>query len=328
MDTHPKVSVIVPNYNHAPYLEARIGSILNQTFQDFELILLDDASTDGSADILRSYADNLHTVCVDINPQNTGSPFRQWLKGIGMARGEYVWLAESDDTADPHFLETTVHVLEHHPKAAFCFCGSTLIDSRDIPLLQDIDRWKTQGHTPLPDSHAFDGKTYIARNLYWRCYIANASSALFRKACALKADTQACASMRYSGDWLFWTEMALQGDVVEVYKKLNFFRQHEQKVTVKADREGGGRIEDADILARMEQIVPDLPGWKRKVRRGILYNKVDKLHIPAEDKQQIFQQLKQRLGAGRADGRAAHLNHWLRLVWPWAPTMKRERLLP
>ena len=83
----PKVSVVVPNYNHAPYLKTRIGSILEQTFQNFELILLDDCSTDGSADILRSYADNPHVACTDINTRNTGSPFAQWLKGIGRAKG-------------------------------------------------------------------------------------------------------------------------------------------------------------------------------------------------------------------------------------------------
>ena len=119
----PKVSVIVPNYNHARYLKARIDSILNQTFQDFELILLDDCSTDNSVELLQSYAGHPHVSHIVLNDRNTGSPFLQWQKGIGLAQGEYVWIAESDDTAQPDFLSTTVAVLDRASAkiAGLCF---------------------------------------------------------------------------------------------------------------------------------------------------------------------------------------------------------------
>ena len=324
----PKVSVVVPNYNHAPYLKTRIGSILEQTFQNFELILLDDCSPDGSADILRSYADNPHVACTDINTRNTGSPFAQWLKGIGRAKGEYVWLAESDDVASPHFLSVMSAVMDACPKASVAFCGSVLIDRDGNTLPDDIDRWTTRYGTPIPPYHIFNGKRYVERNLYWRNYIANASSALFRRDCFLRSGAEVCGGMRYSGDWLFWVLMAAQGDVVEVYDKLNLFRQHGQKVTVKADTTGEGRVEDAEILACMDRMLPRMGVWKRRVRHGILYNKVRKLPVPGADRQRLFRRLEERLGTGRNDGRLAHLNHWLRLVWPWAPTMKRDRLLP
>ena len=101
-----KVSVIVPNYNYEQYLPERIDSILNQTYTDFELILLDDASTDGSATLIEKYKDNPHVSHVVINEENSGSPFRQWMKGIVLARGEWVWIAEADDLCEPAFLET------------------------------------------------------------------------------------------------------------------------------------------------------------------------------------------------------------------------------
>ena len=99
----PTVSVVVPNYNHGRFLPQRIDSILGQTFQDFELILLDDCSTDNSRMILSSYAGDPR-VRIEFNSANSGSPFKQWNKGVRLARGEYVWIAESDDYAEPRFL--------------------------------------------------------------------------------------------------------------------------------------------------------------------------------------------------------------------------------
>ena len=109
----PTVSVIVPNYCHAPYLEQRIESILQQTFQDFELILLDDCSTDGSREILERYRNHPKVSGIFYNERNSGSPFKQWKKGLSKATGDYVWIAESDDFSSPCFLERCVRILVH-----------------------------------------------------------------------------------------------------------------------------------------------------------------------------------------------------------------------
>ena len=97
--SNPKVSIVVPNYNHARFLPRRIDSILGQSFQDFELILLDDCSADDSRSILSKYADDPR-VRIEFNEVNSGSSFKQWNKGVRLAHGEYVWIAESDDYAD------------------------------------------------------------------------------------------------------------------------------------------------------------------------------------------------------------------------------------
>ena len=119
----PNVSVIVPNYNHARFLRQRLDSILAQSFQDFELILLDDCSTDDSRTILKEYARGPR-VRLELNEANSGSPFKQWNKGVRLAQGRYVWIAESDDYADTRFLERMVPVLEEHPIVQFVFCRS------------------------------------------------------------------------------------------------------------------------------------------------------------------------------------------------------------
>lgn len=104
MENHPvEVSVIIPNYNYARFLQQRIESVLAQTYTDYEIILLDDASTDDSVSILNHYKTNSRVAHLEINSVNTGSPFAQWQKGISLSRGKYIWIAESDDAADASF---------------------------------------------------------------------------------------------------------------------------------------------------------------------------------------------------------------------------------
>jgi glycosyltransferase involved in cell wall biosynthesis len=99
------VTVIIPNYNHAPYLEQRIQSVLDQSYQDFEMILLDDYSTDSSKEIINKYVGNDKIAHVFFNEKNSGSPFGLWKYGIEKASGKYIWIAESDDWAEGNHLE-------------------------------------------------------------------------------------------------------------------------------------------------------------------------------------------------------------------------------
>ncbi|MBM4058315.1 MAG: glycosyltransferase, partial [Planctomycetes bacterium] len=107
----PLVSVIVPNYEHAPHLPERLASILDQDVVDIEIILLDDRSGDGSLAILEEFARREPRASVVANTVNSGSAFRQWRKGLVQARGRYVWITESDDAARPGLLRTLVAML-------------------------------------------------------------------------------------------------------------------------------------------------------------------------------------------------------------------------
>ena len=91
------VSIIIPNYNHAKFLDERIQSVLNQTYQNFELIILDDKSSDNSVEVINQYKDDPRVSSIIINKDNSGSTFKQWYKGIEIAKGEIIWIAESDD---------------------------------------------------------------------------------------------------------------------------------------------------------------------------------------------------------------------------------------
>src|ERR1051325_1162883 len=132
-DGVPKVSVVIPNYRHARFLPRRLDSVLSQTFQDWELIILDDASTDDSVAIISRYLGHPR-VRFDKNRVNSGDPFVQWKKGIALARGEYIWFAESDDYAAPTFLERLVNLATAHPTAGLVYCQSEMVDESDNPL--------------------------------------------------------------------------------------------------------------------------------------------------------------------------------------------------
>jgi len=105
----PAVSAIIPNYNHSCYLDARIGSILDQRVMPAEIIVVDDCSTDDSLTVIERWKRNSPVPFTVVqNDRNSGSPFGQWAKGLVLAAFDLAWIAESDDTSSPHFLERLI----------------------------------------------------------------------------------------------------------------------------------------------------------------------------------------------------------------------------
>jgi glycosyltransferase involved in cell wall biosynthesis len=221
----PKISIIIPNYNHAAFLEQRIESVLCQTYQDFELILLDDASTDKSRETLLQYI-NHPKVQSYFNKTNSGSTFKQWNKGISYAQGEYVWIAESDDYADPLFLETLVGVLDSQPDIGVAYCQSCSVDQNNNVLAAtydfwtddlDPERWKVNfGNSGIAECQNF---------LACKNTIPNASAVLFRRDIYLKIGRKN-ESYKVAGDWITWVEILFLSNIYFVSKPLNYFRVH------------------------------------------------------------------------------------------------------
>ena len=317
----PTVSVVIPNYNYASYLRERIESVLNQTYQDFELILLDDASKDNSVEILQNYSSNIHVSQVVVNEKNTGSPFKQWMKGIQMAKGEWIWIAEADDLAEPEFLQRCMEQAEANPNVSVCYAGSNHIDSEGKVIEPHADYWSadTDGNICC-----IDGDIFVQHKLFWHCCIMNASGAIFRKENALKLQNSPLLQMRYSGDWMFWTQMAMQGNVVEVRNVLNHFRQHVKKVSVEGESTGNRLFEDIDVVSFIVSKYPKIGKYKRSLRNGMLCRSIKKLHH-ADKQAQLYEYLGKMLGGKKSDLRTLHLNQYLRLIMPWLVTMKKDR---
>jgi Glycosyl transferase family 2 len=224
----PKVSVIIPNYNHGRFLEQRIRSVLTQTFQDIEIILLDDSSTDNSRQIIESFRTQ-SKVRVMLNEQNSGSPSHQWNKGVSLSTAPYVWIAEADDDADARFLETLVEKLDARSSVVLAQSQSVLIDldGRNIGSLAEWtqDLSTTRWHADFTN----DGHAECAEYLALKNTIPNASAVVFRREAFLNAGG-APEHMRLCGDWLTWSRLLLHGEISFVSAALNRFRIHQGTV--------------------------------------------------------------------------------------------------
>jgi len=113
----PKVSIIIPTYNSAAFLPETLNSIFEQTFKDYEVIIVDDGSTDNTKKILQPYYEKV----IYLYQHNSGSPARPRNLGISKARGDYIALFDSDDIMMPHKIERSVDFLDSQPDLAMVF---------------------------------------------------------------------------------------------------------------------------------------------------------------------------------------------------------------
>ena len=233
-DVKPLVTVIVPNFNHADYLVKRLESIYAQTYTNFEVILMDDCSTDVSREVLQSFANRYpENTRVVFNDKNSGGVFFQWKKGIAMAKGSLIWIAESDDWCSENFLETMVPFFENpavqisYTKTDFMNgAGDTKIWSME-EYLQDLgpERW---GHSFVETAPDIVKSAFGVKNI-----IPNASSAVFRKFDALGAlGANDWTKMNTCGDWLFYLNVIRGGMVAYSPDARNYYRIHDKNTSV------------------------------------------------------------------------------------------------
>lgn len=238
--TNPLVSVIIPNYCHACYLDKRIQSVLNQTYQHFEVIILDDCSPDDGAskEVIEKYRDNPHVSHIVYNEVNSGSPYKQWAKGADLAKGELLWIAESDDYADEHFLEVLVPQFEKNENVSVAFCRSIEFDENGVI---------GPAYPHNIEERVYDGRDFIHRYCLLKAGIVNASAAVFRKD-VYHSISDFYTTFKGAADKLFWVLIAEKGDVAFVERPFNHFRQHKKSTTKRLRDTGINQIEDKRIF--------------------------------------------------------------------------------
>lgn len=208
----PSVTVLMSVYNGLPYLPKAIGSILNQTYSNLELLVIEDGSTDRSLQYLQSIKDN--RLRLEINQKNLGMA-ASLNKGLLLARGAYIARLDADDLALPNRIKTQFDFMEMNKEVELCGSFAQVISENDDELFV----WR-QAMTPL--------------EIKWKMLFKNPfihSSVMFRKETILRN------SIRYKNlsgteDYQLWSEILKHGEGVNLDQVLIQYRRHDKSMTV------------------------------------------------------------------------------------------------
>ena len=220
---HPLITIGVPVYNGERYLPATLDSLLNQTIEDFVILVADNASTDGTADIVRDYAARDSRVHHIRHPRNLGAAVN-YNRVFELANTKFFRWSSCDDVSEPRFLEACLPVLERDADAVLVYPRVRLIDG-DGHQLRDYDEG-----LHLPHERASD--RFFA--LLDRIRLCNAVYGLLRRDVVCR--TRLMGSFRGS-DIVFQAELSLYGKFIEIPEVLFLRRMHEQAYASSPDEQ-------------------------------------------------------------------------------------------
>lgn len=234
-----KISVVAPNYNYSNYLYQRVYSILNQNYKIHELIILDDASKDNSLFYIKQIEQKISgfvNVKVVVNDINSGNAFSQWQKGINLATGDYVWVAEADDYAKKNFLNEVVSPLKKNNNIVISYADTGFIDSNGYitknSLVDQIDILKTNHWNA---SYVNKGISEINCYSYLNCTIPNVSGTIIKKG-NYDEIFESAKKFHQSGDWFTYLNILNLGDISFINKTLNYYRVHGNNISQTFDK--------------------------------------------------------------------------------------------
>lgn len=226
----PKVSIVLPSYNYDQYLDERIQSLLDQTYQDFELIIVDDASTDNSVDVIQKY-DSDHRVKTRFFSENSGLPYKRWNDGAEMALGDYILFAGADDSCALTMVESLASKLDANPNIGIAYCQSMQMDSKS-KLIRSMKKYTDTLDQKRWSKDYIDKGTNECKYLAIKNVIPNASAAMIRR----KVFNQIGGfdeNLKLVADWMLWSKILVVSDVAFVAEPLNYFRCHSDTVRSK-----------------------------------------------------------------------------------------------
>jgi len=230
------VSVFVPNYNYARYLEGRLGTIFSQQHPIHEILVLDDASTDESVRYIEDiFERNRRDFVLAENKKNAGNIFSQWLWAAEQCEGDLIWIAEADDLSSPNFLASLAPFFDDDA-LTFAFCDSTKIDANGT-IIQDSYKpyYEIIGAEALTRNLSMKGIDFLLNFLLIKNVVMNVSSVLWRRRdliTALRSAHTELEEYRLAGDWRIYIEACLGGgNVAYTSEVLNAHRRHEGSVT-------------------------------------------------------------------------------------------------
>lgn len=236
--TPPKVTFVVPCFKLAHLLGECIDSILRQTYTDFEILIMDDASPDATEAVARSYTDpRVHYIR---NEQNLGN-IRNYNKGIALARGQYVWLISADDCLkQPYVLSRYVEMMEANPNVGFVFSPAIALHGHQEG---QVIEWTTFRHVDAVVS----GHEFLKVLMDGNCVAAPAG--MVRRVC-YDSISVFPPELFHTGDWYLWCVFALHFDVAYLAEPMVFYRTHGENMSLALRRRDDRVVRDNLRLAR------------------------------------------------------------------------------
>ncbi|WP_082733360.1 glycosyltransferase [Sphingobium sp. CCH11-B1] len=282
----PKVSAIVPNYNHGRFLAQRLDSILAQTYPNIEITVLDDCSSDNSREVIDGYVERYPgRIKKMYNVVNSGGVFNQWRKGVESADGELVWICESDDFCEPDFVEKLVPFFaDDSVQMAFGRILETDIEGSPNLWLDTYREhaepgiWGTSLVRPAADwfAHGFGVSNVIA----------NVGGCLFRRQPIALHVWEEAASYRVVGDWYLYLQIAGGGQIAWEPEAVSYFRRHGSNTSSSSFNGTGFYSELERVMIEMRKTwdVPHSTVIKfyNNILEQYLYFKVEETHGPLE----------------------------------------------
>jgi glycosyltransferase involved in cell wall biosynthesis len=249
----PSLSVVVPNYNHAEYVENCLLAILRQSVQPLEVIVLDDASTDNSVEVIRRIAAQNPVIRLVQNEKNLGV-MPNINKGIGLSRGEFVFVSSADDEVVPGLFEKSLRLLAQHPQAGL---SCTVCEWRYVDTGLTWHMGAGMGKNPCylsPDDLVRLGKRDQL--------VLGTSSAIVRKTALIQAGCF-IPELRWHADWLAVFVPAFRHGVCFVPEPLSVFNIYSKSYYSSGHKLG----EHRRVLLRLVELLSS-PAYA-DARRGI-----------------------------------------------------------
>jgi glycosyltransferase involved in cell wall biosynthesis len=232
------VSVAVPNYNYARFMPERLGSIFRQTYPVAEVIVLDDCSSDDSLEVIpKIAADWNRDIKIVANETNSGSVFAQWRKAAELATGDWLWIAEADDSCDATFLESLLQLIKNDSSIVMAFSDSRTIHADGTPQWSSYKAYYgTLEADALTKPAIFPARDFVQRYLGVKNLILNASAVIWKRKPLLRALAECEASLKdykLAGDWRLYLQVLGAEDAKIAYHPgpLNVHRRHAGSVT-------------------------------------------------------------------------------------------------
>ena len=230
-----KVSVIIPNYNYANYLHERISTICNQTYRPYEIIFLDDNSSDNSIEVAKKELSKYDIEYKILTNEKNAGCFKQWSKGIENSLGDIIWIAEADDLCDLEFIESLVNEFEDN-EVNLAYSQSKIIDENSNIIMNNYLEYTNDiSSVKWKNNYKAYGQEEIVEALSIKNTIPNASGVLMRKSVLLDI-LEDLKKYSICGDWFCYIALLKNGKLYFNNKSLNMHRRHSNSIVSKSEK--------------------------------------------------------------------------------------------